>query len=304
MLDAGWVDRHHRDFDVFHVHFGFDAVTPGDLEELVRALRRRGKPLIMTVHDLRNPHHDDTEVHDAQLDVLVPAAQLVVTLTSGAARQIERRWGRPAVVVPHPHVVDVTTMRLLQAARATGGPFRVGLHAKSLRACMDPTILLPVLAEAVDEIPDGELRLDVHHDVADPDGARHAPELMAAVRALGERIDVHVHDFFSDDELFAYVASLDVSVLPYRFGTHSGWLEMCRDLGTQVVAPTCGFYAEQGPVESFLLDDVTFDPSSLRSAVHRAHRDPRPAADVAERVRQRGAIAAAHRDVYEMALAR
>ena len=42
-------------------------------------------------------------------------------------------------------------------------------------------------------------------------------------------------------------AALDVSVLPYRFGTHSGWLEACFDLGTAVVAPSCGFYAEQRP---------------------------------------------------------
>jgi len=57
MLDAAWVEAH--DFDVFHLHFGFDARTPADLEELVAALRRRGKPLVFTVHDLRNPHHLD-----------------------------------------------------------------------------------------------------------------------------------------------------------------------------------------------------------------------------------------------------
>ena len=34
-----------------------------------------------------------------------------------------------------------------------------------------------------------------------------------------------------DDELWDYLQSLDVSVLPYRFGTHSGWLEACHDLG-------------------------------------------------------------------------
>ena len=56
-----------------------------------------------------------------------------------------------------------------------------------------------------------------------------------------------MHDYFSDDELWDYLHALDVSVLPYRFGTHSGWLEACHDLGTTVVAPTCGFYAEQRP---------------------------------------------------------
>ena len=31
-----------------------------------------------------------------------------------------------------------------------------------------------------------------------------------------------------------------------KFGTHSGLLEACRDLGTAVVAPACGAYGDQG----------------------------------------------------------
>ena len=42
-----------------------------------------------------------------------------------------------------------------------------------------------------------------------------------------------------------------MSVLPYRFGTHSGWLEACFDLGTAVIAPSCGFYRQQHPCGEF-----------------------------------------------------
>ena len=63
-----------------------------------------------------------------------------------------------------------------------------------------------------------------------------------------------MHDYFSDEDLWAYLASLDLSVLPYTFGTHSGWLEACRDLQTTVLAPSCGYYAEQGPVLSYTND--------------------------------------------------
>ncbi len=60
----------------------------------------------------------------------------LVTLTAGAAAEIARRWGRRAAVLPHPHVVDLTTMAAAQEARArrTTDEFRVGLHVKSLRA--------------------------------------------------------------------------------------------------------------------------------------------------------------------------
>src|SRR4051812_32498848 len=34
-LDPSWVSQHLEDFDVFHVHFGFDASSPEQLRELV-----------------------------------------------------------------------------------------------------------------------------------------------------------------------------------------------------------------------------------------------------------------------------
>ena len=51
MLDPGWVEANHETFDVFHVHFGFDARSPGELCALTAALAAAGRPLVVTVHD-------------------------------------------------------------------------------------------------------------------------------------------------------------------------------------------------------------------------------------------------------------
>ena len=59
---------------------------------------------VLTVHDLRNPHQHDAAVLERQLAVLVPAADVVLTLTDGAAAEIATRFGRAAEVVPHPAV--------------------------------------------------------------------------------------------------------------------------------------------------------------------------------------------------------
>ncbi len=306
MLDPAWVAS--ADFDLFHVHFGFDACDPELLREVTRVLRSRGKPFVYTVHDLRNPHHETREVHDAQLDVLVPAADALITLTDGAAGEIYRRWGRRARVLPHPHVVDETTADAVQRERAArvGAPFRVGLHVKSLRSSMDPKALLPTLLETVHDLPDGVLQVNAHRDVLDDDGLRRDDELATWLRdraARGE-IDLRVHDFLPDDELWRYLGSLDVSVLPYRFGTHSGWLEACRDLGTTVVAPTCGYFADQGPVLSYEHDETGLDPASLAAAIRTAY-DERPAfaASATERRAQRREVAAAHDEIYRAVLA-
>ena len=299
MLSPSWVQDHHEDFDVFHVQFGFDAQEVCRLEALVQALRHAGKPLLYSVHDLRNPHHADRRDHDAQLDVLVPAADALVTLTAGAAAEVASRWGRRPAVIPHPHVVELDRIR---KARVRGDGFAVGIHAKSVRASMDPMPVIQALAGVVPGLTGGRLRVNIHRDVFDADGLRHDRVLTAYLAGAARRseIDLQVHDCFSDAELWAYLESLDVSVLPYRFGTHSGWLEACHDLGTTVVAPSCGYFSEQRPCLSYRHDESGLDVASLRDAVLEAYRS-RPCwqARVEDRLRERRGIAAAHRGIYE-----
>ena len=296
MLDTDWLRRHRDELDVVHLNFGFDAVSPDALRHWVACLRELDLPLVQTVHDLRNPHHASRGVHDDQLDVLVPAADALVTLTPGAADEVERRWGRRPVVLPHPHVVPLDRMA---APRRESGV--IGVHAKSLRACMDPLAVLDTIVDTAAVLPGASVRVDVHRDVVDPSSPRHDAALVAALRR--DDVDVHVHDFFTDEELWDYLAGLSVSVLPYRFGTHSGWLEACLDLGTAVVAPTCGFYAQQGPVSSFAMDEHHVDTVSLADAVTRAWTTrPAPRWTPAQRREQRRELASAHAAIYERLL--
>ena len=298
MLSVDWIREHHDEFDVFHVQFGFDAQDPANLDAVADELARHGKPLVYTVHDLRNPHHERPEAHDAHLDILIRRADELITLTAGAARAIEARWGRRPVVVPHPHVVEFDRMRVPRPAHEG---FVVGVHAKSVRASMAPLPVIQSLQQALGELPGARLVVDVHHDVFDPDGARHLPELSNYLRRSADRseIDLHVHDCYSDDELWDYLQNLDVSVLPYKFGTHSGWLEACYDLGTTVIAPGCGYFADQQPCLIYGHDERGLDAASLRRALHRAYHDrPGWRADIGHRRAEREEIAAAHRAIY------
>jgi len=298
-LNRRWIERHADEFDVFHVHFGFDALTADELADVVDALSACGKPLVYTVHDLRNPHHESRAAHDAQLDVLVPRADALITLTAGAAAEIRRRWGRYARVLPHPHVVDFDRM-----ARPHPGPraeYVVGVHAKSVRASMAPGPVIAAVLPLLGKLPGLRLQINVHREVVAVDGMRHDPALtrVLADAAQTPRVDLRVHEFFSDAQLWDYLQALDVSLLPYRFGTHSGWLEACLDLGTTVLAPTCGYYADQGPCLSYRHDEDGLDVASLQAAVEQAYRTrPAARATVAERRAQRDGIAAAHRDIY------
>jgi len=303
MLSPTWIAEHRDEFDVFHIQFGFDAQNPDDLRQIVDELAAHEKPLVYTVHDLRNPHHHDRAAHDAHLDVLIPAATALITLTAGAASTIRGRWGREAHVLAHPHVVDFPRMRAERPERDT---FVVGVHAKSLRASMDPGPVIGALCTIVRELPGARLRVNVHRDVFEREGLSHSPAFAAQLTEAAARQDLEflVHDCYTDDELWDYLQALDVSVLPYRFGTHSGWLEACYDLGTTVIAPTCGFFAEQRPCLSYRHGEDGLDVDSLREAVITAY-EQRPSwrADSAGRWLERSRLAAAHQQIYSHALA-
>jgi hypothetical protein len=302
MLSPAWVREHRAEFDIMHVQFGFDAQSAQSLATLVAELRRWDKRLVYTAHDLRNPHHADRQAHDAHLDVLVPAADEVVTLTPGAAAEIRQRWGREPVVLPHPHVIE---FERFGPRRSDRDRWTVGVHAKSVRASMAPLPVITALADVVRQLPDAGLQVNVHHDVADADGARHDPVLMRWLRdaEASGLLELVVHDCFSDEELWQYLESLDLSVLPYRFGTHSGWLEACYDLGTTVLAPTCGYFAEQRPCLTYRHDEHGLDVASLQAAVRTAYEQrPRWQARLADRRQEREELADAHRALYEAAL--
>lgn len=304
MLDVSWIDDHADDFDLMHVHFGFDGLAPEDLERLGQELRLRGKPLVVTLHDLRNPHHPTPELHQRQLRVLLRYASAVITLTDDAARRIATCHDRDAVVLPHPHIVELEDLRRRQ------GRFRpetttVGIHLKSIRPNME-TAVVDAAVDAVRRVPDSLLRVDVHLDVALQDGKRHDSDLMARLHRYRDAGDLTLvtHDYFDEHEFVDYLDSLRVSVLPYRFGTHSGWLEACRDLGVAVVAPDCGSYHDQGDVFTYRCNETTgLDAESCTAAIEQALRAPRAhPVSWRERAEQRQEIATRHRDLYRRVL--
>ncbi|MBO0678592.1 glycosyltransferase [Mycolicibacterium sp. S2-37] len=261
LLDPVFVAEESGYFDIMHVHFGYDSTPPAALRDVAAVLAERHTPLVVTVHDLHNPHFADPRDHLARLDALIPAADGIVTLTPGAADAIAERWGRRARVIPHPHVLPLDAVGADRRAPTTAV---VAVHAKSLRANIDPLPVLDALL-AADE-PAWQLRLDVDEDLdRSPRAGVLTPDRLAELAERG--VDVRMHPRFTDRELQEYLGEIDALVLPYRFGTHSGWVEACYDAGVAAIVPACGYFHEQhgDPVYRYSADDALVE--SLRQAV-------------------------------------
>lgn len=316
LLDPEYLRAHDREFDVLHLHFGMESVSTAQLRAVLFALREARIPLVYTVHDLANPQLEDQAVHLAQLDSVIRAADELITLTPGAASEIRRRWDREATVIPHPRLA--TTSPEVPSRAGAAGPASagsldhgavVGVHLRDLRPNIAGTTVVAALAAASDALQaDGlsvTVRIHLNESVRDDKAADEIRSLASASPSL--HLDRGPRQ--SDARLEQWISGLDAVVLPYAHGTHSGFAELCWDLGVPVLDTGCGFVAEQHPddVTVFRLDDGGASLASALAGVRRIDADDRRAL-----VEQRRSLRAfesrrigeAHRAVYARARGR
>ena len=288
-LDTAHLEAHADDIDVLHLHTGDAAVAAVAGQCWAETVRRLGVPLVVTVHRLprsadRVPNGLEAR-QDAHLEAVLATAEVVLTLTPGAADEIADRFGRTAIVVAHPSVAvpdpDAGAERGLVGLRlGPGVPDGAALARAALSGAVSGGGRLRVLAD------DGRW-------------VGHAVREMAA---SGD-VELIVHP---PGERRRELQELHVAVLPEPVGTHSRDLEICRDVGTRVVAPTSGWFAEQWSEVVPYATDATgrLDPLSLTGAVDAALARPMPRpADRAWRAEQRAAVQQVHAAVYRQVAA-
>jgi hypothetical protein len=288
-LDVSYLAAHAAEIDVLHLHTGQAHVAAAAIECWTETVRRLGIPLIVTVHRLAAATSagdcPGDALMDAHLEAVLSTAEVVFTLTGGAADEIAERFGRTAIVVAHPSVAVPDPE--LGAERGL-----VGLRLGRVSAAVpDPgAVVRAALSGAVS----GGGRLRVLVDAADE------PRIGSAVRKLAAAGDLElvVHP---GAEWPAQLQQLHVAVLPEPCGGHSRDLEICRDVGTRVVAPSCGWFADQwSDVVSYgNHEQGRLDPVSLTAAIGAALTRPMPRpADREWREEQRRAVRQVHADVY------
>jgi hypothetical protein len=323
VLTPEWLRAHAADYDLLHVHFGTESLSLDALAAALATLRALGRPLVHTVHDLEHPHLVDQAPHRAHLGLLLREAAGLLTLTEEAAAEIARRYGREATVVPHPQMAPDDWFARADAARGGAASTRppsgpgavadgptprgpvVGVHLRSLRANVRPGAWLARLAAEVTARA-GALRVLVNDDVRAGTPADEAlGDVRRALEPHGARVVVRPRP--DDDGLARELVGLDASVLPYAHGTHSGWLELCWDLGVPVLSPDVGAIAGQHREPWALAAFDASRPDAVGPALDRLLAAP-PAPPAAERLAERERVAVenhrAHAAVYRRALGR
>lgn len=284
-LDAAYLEAHAADVDVLHLHTGDRRVAEAAVQCWSETVRRAGVPLVVTVHRVHDPAQAPdagrTTAEDDHLEAVLATAEVVLTPTPGAADAIAERFGRTAIVVAYPSMAEPVPG--IGSERGL-----VGLPLGAAGVGDEVALVRAALSGAVSG--GGRLRVLV------PAGAHVAD----GIGELAERGDLELVEH-AGAEWAAQLQPLHVAVLPERCGTHSRDLEMCRDVGTRVVAPSCGWFADQwSEVVSYGDDEQgALDPVSLSAAVSVALTRPMLLpADRTWREQQLAAVRRVHGEVY------
>lgn len=307
-LTARWLESHAEDYDVLHVHFGLESFSPEELGDALDAARRVGRPIVYTVHDLDNPQLIDQGDYRALLDVIVPAADHLLTLTADTAAEIERTWQRESRVLPHPTLLDTALLDQAVTPRPSAGDVtRVGIHLRDLRPNIDAERAVHAATAAAALLT--AAGIPVEFEVLMNERVR-SEETAAQVTAAADAhpaVRVRRTPHLSDAEIETWLAGIDLFVLPYTHGTHSGWVELCHDLGVRVAGTDVGHIRAQHPEDFAIidLDDAQTLADAVQLSVGTRTSPQRPALLEQRRIdrrAQRAAIREAHADLYAAAI--
>ena len=186
------------------------------------------------------------------------------------------------------------------------------MHLRDLRPNINGPAVTRALVGAIAQLRarsvPAEARVAMFDHVRDP----AARDEVRAACAAAPHVSLVEERRPDDTALIAALCALDVSVLPYTHGTHSGWAELCWDLAVPVVGAPVGYIA-RATHRPGLVHRLRPDRPSVAGGGDRTGRRRRPTRRDAGRLHaarapptsgtwRQPAIAHAHRQVYDRAL--
>ncbi len=277
---ASYIEQHHpsSSYDVVHIHFSFDRLTPTQLGNLLDYFEEAGKPVVWTCHSRTSQRLRNLWGGQHQ-SMLYKRAARIVTLTNGCKKWLENSFEykrEDIIVIPHGFIVDPSDIAKYQTLAKKDqfiylvGEFRQNkeviqtiLNFLQCSELLDATLLLifkPInlYSNGFNTTIDENMKFfwELTHD--------------------NPRINIISLPELPNDLIYKHFFESRWCLLPYLWGTHSGQLELCRDSGCSPIISDVGFYAEQwSEISTFAYSDNTnVFARNLTTAMMKARYSP------------------------------
>jgi hypothetical protein len=244
---AALADGGSADFEILHVH-SVEFASEAEISRAVEGCRARRQGFVATVHDLSPAYESPDSSFETKVDLVCTQASSVITLTTGAAERLRRtfagrRWLERVTVIPHGWVIPAGSVQ--HHARAADQPVRYGL----LGVFRPNRDVWTAIVNWYYALQGEQATLTLFTRAFEPrrlhDPALRAAEILEFAHARQPRVRIVVRPHPTDADVASFMREIDVLLLPYTSGSHSGQLELAFDAGVLPLTADVGLLREQ-----------------------------------------------------------
>lgn len=234
-------------YDLVHIHFSFDMVPLPKLEKLLNYFKAIKKPIVWTLHSKESQRVKNLENGGYQ-KLLFKYADKIISPTEGAKKWLEENLGihkNDVSVIPLGFIANPDEVRKLSGEVVRSKDiftFLVGEFRENKEFVQSITNFL-----LCSELKHTKLQVIFKPIEACLESNWGARKDLLAFREIIQNpriIKISSPDIPNEVITRAFLKSHAI-ILPYKWGTHSGQIELAKDCGCHIVASNVGFYKEQ-----------------------------------------------------------
>lgn len=243
------LNRHYppQSYDIVHIHFSFDIVPLDKFERLLKYFRVHKKPIVWTCHNresLRIKNYGKGKYQK----LLFKYSKQIISPTYGCAQWVKSQFGN------HKNKIEIIPLGFM------ANPDDVQKFKKIIKKNKNIfTMLIGDFRENKEfvqsiinflqctELNKTKLQLIYKPINLYKNNYDFLDNKMLAFWLLTQHhriINISLPNISNDVLTKAFLSSHAV-ILPYKWGTHSGQIELAKDCGCYVAVPNLGYYKEQ-----------------------------------------------------------
>lgn len=258
-------------FDVLHIHF-FEFSSLEAIRKALEICHNQTRTVIITIHDLC-PMFNDKEDFEKKLTLLCVSARNIIIFSQKAASILKEKIkidiSSRFRIIPHGFV--------LNPKHHLWGKGNSG-YRRSVKYCSYGSFrpnrdIYSVLLKCFHGIQKYKAEFnilgrtpDLHKTFAND---LRLSEILNLVAVSEKRINLRLKPFPTDDEIVEFLSKNNILLMPYRWGTHSGQLELAFDLNIIPVISDVGLYKQQWEESSpFVPEPIWFNWDDNNTSAH------------------------------------
>lgn len=234
-------------YDIVHIHFSFDILSLKQFEELLKYFKNNHKPIVWTSHSIESQRTKNLGRGKFQY-LLFSYANQIISPTRGCADWLTSKFGnhrQKIEIIPLGYMAspeDVAKLeRNIQKDRKLFtyliGDFRENKeYINSIKEFLKFEKLFSTKLQLIFK------PIEIASNIS-KDFEKRGKEFIDILQ--NSRIQIISQPLISNETIISAFIASHAIILPYKWGTHSGQIELAKDCGCHVVASDVGFLKEQ-----------------------------------------------------------